>query len=130
LAPILSILERASTAGHFAAHRADVFFGVRAFADLYETDRLLSIAAAHPGRLALTMVFSEQRPSEAELLSLPGVAIADGFVHEAMGQSMEGRFEGVLAYLAGPPQMVDAAMRLLVLQGKVPPARIRYDKFS
>jgi toluene monooxygenase electron transfer component len=47
-----------------------------------------------------------------------------------MGHAMVGRFDGVLAYLAGPPQMVDAAMRLLVLQGKVPPARIRYDKFS
>ena len=130
LAPILSILDRAASAGHFGQHRADVFFGVRAFEDLYETDRLLAIAAAHPDRVALNMVFSESRPEADELASLPGVAIADGFVHEAMGQAMAGRFDGVLAYLAGPPQMVDAAMRLLVLQGKVPPARIRYDKFS
>jgi toluene monooxygenase electron transfer component len=130
LAPILSILDRAAAAGHFEQHRADVFFGVRAFEDLYETDRLLAVAATHPDRVALNMVFSENRPEAVELASLPGVAIADGFVHEAMGQAMAGRFDGVLAYLAGPPQMVDAAMQLLVLQGKVPPARIRYDKFS
>jgi toluene monooxygenase electron transfer component len=130
LAPILSILDRAATVGHFETHRADVFFGVRAFEDLYETDRLLALAAAHPDRVSLNMVFSEKTPEEAERASLPGVAIADGFVHETMGQAMAGQFDGVLAYLAGPPQMVDAAMRLLVLQGKVPPARIRYDKFS
>ena len=130
LAPILSILDRAATAGHFERHRANVFFGVRAFEDLYETDRLLAVAAAHPERVSLNMVFSEKRPDKIALASLPGVAIADGFVHEAMGQAMVGRFDGVLAYLAGPPQMVDAAVRLLVLQGKVPPARIRYDKFS
>ena len=130
LAPILSILDRAANAGHFERHRADVFFGVRAFEDLYETDRLLAVAAAHPESFSLNMVFSEKRPGQVALASLPGVTITDGFVHETMGQAMAGRFDGILAYIAGPPQMVDAAMRLLVLQGKVPPARIRYDKFN
>ena len=61
---------------------------------------------------------------------LNGVAVADGFVHDAMARAMTGRFADVLAYLAGPPPMVEAAMRALVVQGKVPPTRIRYDKFS
>lgn len=130
LAPILSILDRAAGAGHFAAHRADIFIGVRAFEDLYEMDRLLAIAEAYPDRVALTLAFSDKRPSNTEQDSLSRAVIAEGFVHEVMGEAMAGKFEGVLAYLAGPPQMVDAAMRLLVLQGKVPPARIRYDKFS
>lgn len=130
LAPILSILDRAAGAGHFAQHRADVFFGVRAFEDLYEMDQLLAIAAAYPGRVSLTLAFSDERPSDAEQKSLLPAVLAEGFVHEVMGGEMAGKLEGVLAYLAGPPQMVEAAMRLLVLQGKVPPARIRYDKFS
>ncbi|NQV79904.1 MAG: 2Fe-2S iron-sulfur cluster binding domain-containing protein [Alphaproteobacteria bacterium] len=130
LAPILAILERAHEAGHFSHHRADVFFGVRAFEDLYETDRLLTIAGEHPDHVALTMAFSETMPSPAEQERLPGVTIASGFVHDVMGQSMADRLADVMAYLAGPPPMVEAAMRVLVLQGKVPPARIRYDKFS
>jgi len=130
LAPILAILERAHEAGHFSRHRADVFFGVRAFVDLYETDRLLTFAGQHPDHVALTMAFSETMPSPAEQGRLPGVTVAAGFVHEVMGQSMAGRFADVMAYLAGPPPMVEAAMRVLVMQGKVPPARIRYDKFS
>ncbi len=130
LAPILAILERARAAGHFDRYRADVFFGVRTFGDLYETRRLLDLAAACPSHIALTFVFSEAMPSEAERASLPGVAFGEGFVHEVMGRAMAGRFADILAYMAGPPPMVEAAMRLLVMQGKVPPARIRYDKFS
>jgi len=130
LAPILSILDRAAEAGHFARHRADVFFGVRAFEDLYEMDRLRAIANAYPDHVSLTLAFSDERPSATEQESLAPAAVAEGFVHDVMGAAMMGKFEGVLAYLAGPPQMVEAAMRLLVLQGKVPPTRIRYDKFS
>ncbi len=130
LAPILAILERAQRAGHFERHRADVFFGVRSFDDLYETDRLLAISGRYPERVALTMAFSESMPSADEMKQLNGVAVADGFVHDAMAKAMTGRFADVLAYLAGPPPMVEAAMRALVVQGKVPPTRIRYDKFS
>ncbi len=130
LAPILAILDHALGSGHLKRHRADIFFGVRSYEDLYCVGRLLEIAAAAPERVGLTFAFSETMPGAAERAALPGVAIAEGFVHEIMGQAMAGRFENILAYMAGPPPMVEAAMRLLVMQGKVPPARIRYDKFS
>jgi toluene monooxygenase electron transfer component len=35
-----------------------------------------------------------------------------------------------MAFLAGPPPMVDAAMRVVMLKGRLPPSRIRFDKFS
>ena len=101
LAPMLAILDRAMGAGHFEKHRADLFFGVRTFADLYKVDQLLAIAAAAPDKVSLTFAFSEAAPSEEARASLPGVTIAQGFVHEVMGAAMAGRLEGVLAYMAG-----------------------------
>jgi toluene monooxygenase electron transfer component len=53
-----------------------------------------------------------------------------GLVHEVAGQALDGKLDGATAYLAGPPPMVDGAMRMLVTQAKMPPNRIRYDKFS
>ena len=43
---------------------------------------------------------------------------------------MKDRFAGVRAYVAGPPPMVDASLRLLLREARLPPADIRYDKFS
>ena len=36
----------------------------------------------------------------------------------------------VRAYVAGPPPMVDASLRLLLREARLSPADIRYDKFS
>jgi NAD(P)H-flavin reductase len=35
-----------------------------------------------------------------------------------------------MAFLAGPPAMVDATMRVVMLKGRLPPSRIRFDRFS
>jgi toluene monooxygenase electron transfer component len=43
---------------------------------------------------------------------------------------MAGRLQGVHAFLAGPPPAVDAAMRGLILQGKLSPKSISFDKFN
>jgi len=42
---------------------------------------------------------------------------------------MEGCFRDIRAYLAGPPPAVDAARKMLVLQAKLSPSDILYDKF-
>ena len=42
---------------------------------------------------------------------------------------MQGRFQGVRAYLAGPPPAVEASVRML-LMARVSTDNIRYDKFS
>jgi toluene monooxygenase electron transfer component len=46
------------------------------------------------------------------------------------GKRMQGRFADVRAYVAGPPPMVDASLRLLLREARLPLADIRYDKFS
>jgi toluene monooxygenase electron transfer component len=57
-------------------------------------------------------------------------AFARGFVHAAAGERMKGRFADIRAYVAGPPPMVDASLRLLLREARLKPDDIRYDKFS
>jgi len=42
---------------------------------------------------------------------------------------MQGRYENSVVYVAGPPVMVDSAIRALIMGG-VPTLDIRYDKYS
>jgi len=43
---------------------------------------------------------------------------------------LKGHYKDIRAYVAGPPPAVDAALRLLLLEGKLTADNIRYDKFS
>ena len=130
LAPMLSILAEGARNGHFAQHRAHLFFGVRKAADLYGVDDLVAIRAAHPGTVAITVALSDEEPGPAVQQRYPGVAFANGFVHAVAGAALKGPVAEATAFLAGPPPMVDAAMRMLIMEAKLPPNRMRYDKFA
>jgi len=47
-----------------------------------------------------------------------------------MANSMRERYTNVAAFVAGPPPMVDGAIRALITEGGLAPALIRYDKFG
>lgn len=130
LAPMLSILDHAVQAGHFESYEGDLFFGVRAERDIYLLDMLKEFAARAPGRLRVTVVLSDEAPASELARAHPELRFDEGFVHEATMRGMTGRWENVMTYLAGPPPMVDATLRSLVMEAKLTPAQIRYDKFS
>ena len=67
---------------------------------------------------------------EALATAYPAFGFARGFVHAVAGERMQGRYAGVRAWVAGPPPMVDASLRLLLREARLSPADIRYDKFS
>ena len=50
-------------------------------------------------------------------------------VHDVAAHAMQGRYENAMVYVAGPPIMVDSAIRALIVGG-VPTSDIRYDKFG
>ena len=77
-----------------------------------------------------TVVLSDIIPSSFLSDTHSELRFDKGFVHESAMQKMEGKWENVMAYLAGPPPMIDATLRSLVLEAKLSPAAIRYDKFS
>ena len=130
IAGMMSILSRACGAEHFEGRDGHVFFGVRTARDGFFLEELAAFRARFPARLSVTVALSDEDVPEALAAAHPGLAFARGFVHAVAGEAMAGRYAGVRAYVAGPPPMVDASLRLLLREARLSPADIRYDKFS
>ena len=130
IAGMMSILQRAGEARHFGAWDGHVYFGVRSERDAFFLDELQALQARDPARLAVTIALSDEDVPASLPAAYPGLAFARGFVHAVAGEGMKGRFADVRAYVAGPPSMVDASLRLLLREARLSPADIRYDKFS
>jgi len=130
IAGMMSILQRAGEAGHFAGWDGHVYFGVRSERDGFFLDALQALQARYPARLAVTIALSDDEVPGSLTAAYPGLAFARGLVHAVAGEGMKGRFADVRAYVAGPPPMVDASLRLLLREARLSPADIRYDKFS
>ena len=125
IAGMMSILKRARDAGHFDRFRGDVFFGVRTMKDAFYLRELSDLSSEN---LRITVALSEEdAPATSEW---PRLRFERGFVHEVAKRAMAGKYENVRAYLAGPPPAVDASIRFLLVEAKLKPDAIRYDRFS
>jgi NAD(P)H-flavin reductase/ferredoxin len=129
IAGMMSILERAVRANHFSHYKGAVFFGVRTLADAFYLEALARYVAASHGNLEVTIALSHEAMTTTTHSDHPALKLASGMVHEVAARAMEARYDNVIAYVAGPPIMVDAAIRSLIMGG-VPTSDIRYDKFS
>jgi toluene monooxygenase electron transfer component len=130
IAGMMSILAHAREARYFDQHDGHVFFGVRTYADGFFLAELSQLASEFPDRLHVTIALSDEPVPEEALRAHPALMFDHGFVHEVAGKSMQGKYDNVRAYLAGPPPAVDASIRMLLLKAKLPTEHIRYDKFS
>jgi toluene monooxygenase electron transfer component len=130
LAGMMAILEHAVGVGYFRDHRAQVFFGVRTLADAFYLAELAAFAAAAGSNLEVTLALSHA-PVDAETHpQFPAIRLAAGMVSEVAQRAMAGRYDNVVAFVAGPPIMVDSVLRHLTYEVKLPRAFIRYDKFA
>jgi toluene monooxygenase electron transfer component len=107
-----------------------VFFGVRTYKDAFYLAELSQLAREFPDRLRVTIALSDEVVPAHASQEHPHLRFDQGFVHEVAGRAMQGKYQNVRAYLAGPPPAVDASIRMLLLQAKLPADHIRYDKFS
>ena len=130
IAGMMSILSLACQDGHFGGWDGHVFFGVRTARDGFFLDELEALRARGRDRLAVTVALSDEDVPASLSAAYPAFTFARGMVHAVAGEHMKGRFTEVRAYVAGPPPMVDASLRLLLREARLPPADIRYDKFS
>lgn len=130
IAGIMSILSRATQERYFQTHEGFVFFGVRTIEDCFFLDELSAFVEAAPDSLRVTVAVSEEEPPVGRHPDHPALELAYGFVHSVAGQAMAGRFDNVAAFVAGPPPMVDTALRMLIIDARLPAADIRYDKFG
>jgi toluene monooxygenase electron transfer component len=129
IAGMMSILECAVQADYFHNHQAAVFFGVRTLADGFYLEQLSRYADASHGNLQITIALSDESVGAAQHADFPNLKLANGMVHAVAEKSMAERDRNVIAYIAGPPVMVDSAIRSLMVGG-VGRKDIRYDKFS
>jgi toluene monooxygenase electron transfer component len=130
IASIMSILEIGCSSRHFDHFEAAVFFGIRSRTDAFYLDRLERFAQAFPKTLTVTVALSHDEPPPDLSRRYPGLKFELGFPHEIAARDLAGRFAGRVAYLAGPPVLVDVAIRMLITQGRLPVRDIRYDRFS
>jgi toluene monooxygenase electron transfer component len=130
IAGMMSILSRACQERYFERSRGDLFFGVRTARDLFFLDDLSEFTAQFPETLQITLALSDEDVPATVREARPEFAFDTGFVHEVTARHMKGKFDNVRAYVAGPPPMVDASLRMLLKEGRVSPTNIRYDKFS
>jgi len=129
IAGMMSILECAVQADHFRNHKAAVYFGVRTLADAFYLEQLSRYAAASHGNLDVTVALSDENVTAPLHAEFPILKLADGLVHEVAAKAMAGQDPNLIAYVAGPPIMVDSTIRALIAGG-VMRKDIRYDKFS
>jgi CDP-4-dehydro-6-deoxyglucose reductase/ferredoxin-NAD(P)+ reductase (naphthalene dioxygenase ferredoxin-specific) len=115
LAPIKSIVETALGLG--ARQPIALYFGVRDERDLYLEKHFAALATRH-GNFRFIPVLSDPSAPAAR---------RTGFVHESVAAQI-GDLDGVKAYLAGPPVMVEAATAMLLGRG-LPRGDIHADAF-
>jgi naphthalene 1,2-dioxygenase ferredoxin reductase component len=114
LAPIQAILRTMLERGHGAP--VTLYFGARSERDLYHEALLKDLAARH-SNFSYHVVLSEQKGAAGRRY---------GLVHQAI--ELPESAQDVMAYLAGPPVMVEAATSLLASRGLLP-RQIHADAF-
>jgi toluene monooxygenase electron transfer component len=129
IAGMMSILECATRRNYFASHRGHVVFGVPTLQDGFYLDELAEYVAKAQGALKVTLALSNETPQTANHPDHDEIQLAGGFVHTAMPPAPD-QPGNTLAFLAGPPPMVDAVLRALISEWRLSPQAIRYDKFG
>jgi toluene monooxygenase electron transfer component len=137
IAGILAILDHAMAEDHFSRHPSQVFFGLRDASSSYLLDELSSAASRAKGKLKVTIAFSDAPCPEEFVTRYPSLEFAEGFLHDivrsrfgADGSPALQDMKNPLFFVAGPPLMVNATMRVLVADCKISPTEIRYDRFG
>ncbi|WP_428542788.1 NADH:ubiquinone reductase (Na(+)-transporting) subunit F [Profundibacter sp.] len=87
-----------------------LIYGARDQADLYYYDLFSELAEKHANFTYIPVLSNEPEDSNWQG--------ERGFVHEAAERAFDGRFKGHVAYLCGPPPMIDACITTL-MQGRL-----------
>ncbi len=130
IAGMMSILSRGCQEDYFKDHGGTLFFGVRTLNDAFFLDELADFVSAFPDKLQVTIALSDEEVASIETPHNGSLNFATGFVHIVAAERMNRHYDDVVAYVAGPPPMVDGAIRTLILDARLPADLIRYDKFS
>ena len=129
IAGMMSILAHVEQSAYFSRHTIKVFFGLRTMEDAFFLEELSQCCSNCGTNLIVTIALSDAEVPASAPIAYPNLIFRQGLVHEIARDDMQGHYQNVRAYLAGPPPLIDASIRML-LQGKLSTANICYDKFS
>jgi toluene monooxygenase electron transfer component len=130
LAGIVSLLTEAVKNNYFEKRKGHLFFGVRTFQDLFFHNRLLDLHEESGRNLSITFAFSQNNIPDTPAITNSNINYLKGDVTPIAMETMKGQLDNTLAFLAGPPLMVEDAIKRLVLDSDFPANNIRYDKFG
>ena len=120
LAPMVSILHGAAKAPQ-GTKKPILYYGARKERDVISKEYLDRIPEFNSNEQYIPIV-SEIEPKSKWLG-------AKGFVHEYLKNNLGNNCQEFDYYMAGPPPMVDAVRRHLILDRKIPVEQIHYDRF-
>jgi toluene monooxygenase electron transfer component len=103
---------------------------VRTLDDGFYLRELCDYAGQAQGRLEVTLALSHAPAPAAAHPEFPHIRLVEGMVADAARQAMSGRCDNMVGFVAGPPIMVDHALRMLIREARLHPQFVRYDKFS
>ena len=130
VAGMMSIIAKGCEESYFVDHKGYLFFGIRTAGDVFFMEDLAGFVSRFPDNLEITVALSDENVSDDLRGRYPNINFTSGFVHAVTSERMAGQYDNVVAFVAGPPPMVDGTLRMLVLEARLPGTDIRYDKFS
>ena len=123
IAPMVSILDAAAAHEQVRHLGAWLFYGGRGPADVPAISRVLK---SHHLERGLEWHPVVSVPALAEGTDWSGEF---GFVHELLPRKLPKPLPEYEFYFAGPPPMIEATIRLLVAENKVPQPQLHFDRF-
>jgi len=127
IAGMMAMLQQADQIGYLKSHKIDLIFGVRSASDIFYLPILRNLADQYPGNLKITIALSEQT-GDGTIDQTENLRMTRGFVHELIGDVPAD--SNTMAFIAGPPLMVNASIRVLIATSGFGVEQIRYDKFA
>jgi len=121
MSPMLSIVRGAAADPAYAGRRIHFFFGARTPADLCGQDEIAALAQTGA---RVTYLAAVSNPDSTDGWDGP-----TGYIHEVVRQALGDSLSAHECYLGGPPAMVEAVTRMLMLDCRVPPQQVHFDRF-
>jgi toluene monooxygenase electron transfer component len=131
VAGMLSILKSFVANNENSGKNAQLFFGVRKNQDLFFGNELHNLVAQGKGAINVYVAISDDDVDKNLKEKFPLLSFEKGLVHEVALQKLKNsELLSSVAYLAGPPPLVNACIKMFLLEFKFKSNRIFFDKFS
>jgi len=121
ISPVMSILRAAVREPRLAGRTLSLFYGGRSPRDICSTG-LISEDPILRGRVICHEAISDPACTDDWTGSR-------GFIHEIVQSKVGDRIRDLEFYFCGPPPMINALQRMLIIDHKVPAAQLHFDRF-